>query len=735
MDRRALSVCILFACLVPSARPAEPVRFRNDVMAVLSRAGCNMGACHGNLNGKGGLKLSLRGQDPDADLATLTRDMLGRRVDRLHPADSLILAKATSTLPHEGGQRFTRDSREFRVLRDWIAAGARPDPAKTPSLVRLAVSPASAIVFDPTDRVALKVQATFSDDSSRDVTRIACFEPSSLLVKVDATGLAIRAGHGECAVLVRYLDRQAVVRLAFVPARLGFVWKDVPENNYVDRHVFARLRTLRMQPSELCSDSEFLRRAYLDALGVLPTPAETRRFLADRGADRRRRLIEQLVERGEFADFWALKWSDLLRNEEKVLDARGVQAFHAWIRRAIVDEKPLNEFARELVAGRGSSYRHPAANYYRALREPHVRAEATAQVFLGIRLQCARCHNHPFDRWTQTDYHRLTAFFARVRYHLVDNKRRDRLDLHEFDGEQIVWIDRTGELKHPVSGEVLRPRFLGSETPAFAPGADRLGALADWISRPDNPFFARAQVNRIWQHLLGKGIVDPIDDFRDSNPPVNPELLEALTKDFVAHRFSLKHMVRTIMSSRTYQLSAVPTASNRDGESNFARAIVRPLQAEQLLDAVSQVTGVKPRFAGARSGTRAGQLAGVGKQVRRQGDGERFLSLFGKPVRLLNCECERSDDTTLAQAFQLITGAVLNRMLAEPDNRLGKALEREQPIAEILDELYLAALCRPPSAAERRQMLALVERAKDRRAALEDVLWGLLNAKEFLLRR
>ena len=451
---------------------------------------------------------------------------------------------------------------------------------------------------------------------------MSCFEPSNLLAKVDGAGLAVRLGYGESAVLVRYLNRQAVVQLAFVPARPGFAWKNVPESNYIDHHVFAKLRTLRMQPSELSGDSEFLRRAYLDALGILPTPSETNRFLAEQRSDKRARLIDSLLERNEFADFWALKWSDVLRNEEKVLDARGVRMFHAWIRRAIIDNKPLNEFARELVAGRGSTYIHPAANYYRALREPYARAEATAQVFLGIRLQCAKCHNHPFDRWTQTDYHSLAAFFTRVQYRILENNRRDRLDKHEFDGEQIVYMAREGELTHPVTGEVLQPHFPGAKTPAFSPGADRLSALADWIARPDNPFFARAQVNRIWQHLLGKGIVDPGDDFRDSNPPINPNLLNALARDFVAHKFDLKHMVRTIMNSRTYQLSAIPTPTNQDDENNFARAVVRPLQAEQLLDAVSGVTGVRMSYPGTPRGTRAGQVAGVSGQRRRQSEGE-----------------------------------------------------------------------------------------------------------------
>jgi hypothetical protein len=717
---------------------AERVSFRNDVMAVLSRAGCNQGACHGNQNGKNGFKLSLRGQDPAFDLAALTRDTLGRRADPLRPADSLILAKATGALPHEGGKRFERGSPEYDLLYRWIAEGLRPDPPGAPVLRRLEVTPRRQVLVEPADSVRLRVRATFSDGRSRDVTRLAVFEPSSLAVRVDADGVARRKSAGETAVLVRYLDRQATVELAFVPARPGFAWPDPPEANFIDRDVFAKLRTLRTAPSALSSDSVFLRRAYLDALGVLPTAGEARAFLADTRPDKRARLIDALLKRPEFADFWALKWSDLLRNEEKVLDKKGVRLFHDWIRRSIAEGRPLNEFARDLIAARGSTYSQPAANYYRALRDPQGRAEATAQVFLGVRLQCARCHNHPFERWTQTDYHSFAAFFGRVEYRIVENNRRDKLDLHEFDGEQVVWMARSGEVKHPRSGEVLRPLFLGADTPMFAPSDDRLLALADWVARPDNPFFARAQVNRVWYHLLGRGIVEPVDDFRASNPPANEPLLDALARDFVAHHFDLRHLVRTIMNSRTYQLSAVPNETNAEDEANFARAPVRPLQAEQLLDALAQVTGEQPRFPGHPAGMRAGQLPGVMAsrgRGQRSTDGEKFLAAFGKPVRSLSCECERSDDTTLNQAFQLITGPMLNQMLSEPDNRIGRLLAAGRSDADVIEEFYLAALSRPPSAAERERALALLRRSKDRRAALEDLVWGLINAKEFLLRR
>ena len=492
-----------------------------------------------------------------------------------------------------------------------------------------------------------------------------------------------------------------------------------------------------MNPSDLCSDSTFLRHAYLDLLGILPAPEEVRRFLDNRRSDKRALLIDELLDRPEFPEYWALKWSDVLRNEEKQLDKKGTQLFFTWIRNSIAANKPLNEFARELIASRGSSYADPAANYYRALREPQIRAEATAQVFLGVRMQCAKCHNHPFDRWTQSDYHRLTAFFPRVQYRILENNRKDKLDSHEFDGEQIVWMDRDSEHVHPLTKEKLKPRFLGADAPDFGPDGDRLQALADWVADANNPFFARTQVNRVWSYLLGRGIVEPNDDFRLSNPPVNPELLAALAADFVNHRFDLKHLIRTIMNSRTYQLSVHPNDTNREDETNFSRGIVRSLQAEQLLEAVSGATGVAPSFDGYPAGTRAGQLPGVGAALGKKvaGDADRFLRLFGKPERLLSCDCERSEDSTLVQALQMITGQLVNKAVSEPDNRLGQLMAAGKSDSEALEEMYLATLCRQPSSHEQSILGVRVRQAYDRRRALEDVLWGLLNSKEFLLRQ
>jgi hypothetical protein len=727
-------VCLLF--VFAAGLHAEPVSFRHDVMPVLARAGCNQGACHGNLNGKGGFKLSLRGEDPAADLATLTRDMFARRTDPLRPDESLILRKPTGRIPHEGGPRFAIDSTEYHLLRNWIAAGCLDDPPSLPRLSRLEVTPSSRILFDPADHVKIDAVAYFSDGSSRNVTHLAVFDPTvAAAVNISPEGTVKKLRSVEMNVIVRYLDRQVPVTLAFLPAREEFTWTEVPLSNPIDRHLFPQLKGLRLTPSPVADDAMFLRRAYLDALGILPTVDEARKFLDDPSAAKREWLVDQLLRRPEFADFWAQKWADLLRLEEKALDRKGVRVFHQWVRDAIESGKPLNVFARELIAARGSTYQNPPANLYRSLREPYARAEAIAQVFLGIRMQCAKCHNHPFDRWTQDDYHQFAAFFGQVDYRVLENNRKDKFDLHEFDGEQVVFLNRDRALKNPRTQAELTPRFLASDHPA--PPGDPLQTLADWVASPDNPFFAKAQANRVWFHLMGRGLVEPNDDFRVSNPPVNGPVLDELAAYFRNSRFDLRALVRLIMTSRTYQLSSHPAGINAEDELHFSKAIVQPLEAEQLLDAVAQVTGSRPKFDGYPAGTRAGQVAAL-PQERRSKRGlqaERFLKAFGKPERLLTCECERSDDMGLVQAFQLLTGEMLQEMLADPNNRIGRLLGAGKSDGEIVEEFYLAALSRRPAADEVSKLTEFIGTAKDRRAAVEDVVWGLVNSKEFLLRR
>ena len=735
---RWLALFSLLAFALPrlSAAPLPgEVSFRNDVMAVLSKAGCNAGACHGNKNGKGGLKFSLRGQDPEADYLVLTRDIFGRRSNPFDPDQSLLLLKPTTQLAHEGGLRFKQGSEEYEILRRWLAAGMPADKESTPALQKIEVTPVEKVLIEPAADAQIAARATFSDGSQRDITSLAVYESANSAVKISHDGSVHSDFPGETTVLVRYLQLQEPVRLAFVAARPGFKWKNPTANNFIDREIFAKLKTLRMNPSELSGDTVFLRRAYLDLLGVLPTAEEARNFLADKQRDKRARLVDELLERPEFPDFWALKWSDLLRNEEKVLDRKGVQSFHHWIRQSIADNKPLDQFVRELVSARGSSYLNPAANYYRAARDPVMRAESTAQLFLGTQLKCAQCHNHPFDRWTQDDYYGWADIFARVNYKVLENRRKDSNDNHEFVGEQVVYQSREGDVKDP-RGKKVEPRFLGDPGKHLSNTQDRLDELGDWITK--NPLFARSQANRIWFHLMGRGIVDPIDDFRPTNPPSHPALLDALTQEFVRHKYDLRQLIRVIMTSRAYQSADEPNDTNGDDETNYSHAIPRRLTAEQMLDAQHQVTGVPAHFTGYPDGMRAGEIPGVTAVGQREGKpstADQFLVSFGKPPRLLTSECERSSETTLSQAFQLISGPEINKLLTTADNRLSRLISSEKSNDQIVTELYWTALSRPPSSAELNETARHLAAAKDRRQALEDITWALLNAKEFVLRK
>jgi hypothetical protein len=724
-------LALLLVVLVGQGVCGREVSFRNDVMAVLSKAGCNAGTCHGNKNGKGGFKLSLRGENPEQDYHSLTRDIFSRRIDPVEPQASLVLLKPTTTVAHEGGQRFKPDSLEYAILKQWIAARMPNDLEKAPVLKRIEVSPAEEVLLEPAREVQLQVRAEFSDGTSRDITPLAVYEAATPLVEISSNGRVQGKGAGESTVLVRYLDRQEPVRLAFVPARPDFKWQKVAAHNYIDEHVFAKLKLLRMNPSELGSDTVYVRRAYLDLLSILPSADEAQAFLQDKSRNKRARLIDRLLERPEHADFWTLKWADLLRVEAHSLDHKGVQNFHHWIRQSVAENKPLDQFAREILFARGSTYRNPAANYYRPNRDPASRAKAAAQVFLGTRLQCAECHNHPHERWTQDDYYDWAAVFARVKYKVLENKREIGSDEHEWKGEQVVFPARVGALKNLRTGKDALPRFLGHSSAA----SPELDALAVWLTT--NTAFARVQVNRIWYHFMGRGLVDPPDDFRATNPASHPELLDALAADFVKHKFDVRYLIRLIMNSRTYQLSSEPNDTNADDAVNYSHAIVRRLGAEQLLDCQSQVAGVPLKFNGYPRGMRAAQLPGVrpeAKGQRRANQLDRFLELFGKPPRLLTTDTERSCECNMGQAFQLISGPAVNEMLSEKENRITRLIAANKLNREILDELYWTALMRAPSDKELGDLLSRVDGATDRRAAFEDVLWGLLNCREFVFR-
>jgi len=732
----------------------QPISFRHEFIGALNVAGCNQGACHGLPSGRGGFKLSLRGYDPAADYLELTREVFGRRTNRLDADASLIMQKGMGRVPHEGGPRLVSiNPLPARTIRSWLAEGLHNDPDNLPALQRITVLPGARVLHAPARWQQLAVLASFADGSVRDVTRLTVFSSSDdLIAKVDANGLVELRQTGEAAILCRYLDIIECVRLAYVEPRQDFQWPNPPERNYVDRRVFAKLKLLNIAPSEFCTDQVFLRRVYLDLCGILPASEEVQRFLADRSPDKRAALIDQLLERPEYADYWAHKWLDLLRCNRKNIQITGSHAYRHWLRSHFEKNTAWNQVVRELLTGGGSTFSNPAANYYRGTydghkpsvaRDPKSLAETTAQLFFGIRMQCAQCHNHPYERWTQDDYYHLTAWFAQVKARpdpIHPGGARPNYPWQLREDAIVVYPTRAGEVTQPRTGKVMAPKIMGMPAPVIAPGSDRRQVLAELLTAANNPFFARATVNRIWYHLLGKGIVDPPDDFRDSNPSANDALLDALARDFVDHKFDVKHMIRTIVNSRTYQLTSDGNETNQQDDKYFSHALVmhKRLSAEVLLDAICAATGAPERFAGYPPGTRAVQLPD-GEVINTGGryagwDRHPFLKALGQPARELACECEREGDVSVARVLEMKNGSFVRAKIQAADNRLGKLLARKLPGASILDELFLATLSRPPLADEVRAALDLVERTASKREAWEAVLWALLNTNEFLFR-
>jgi hypothetical protein len=723
---KAATQTVRVPVIVKDMDKPQPTSFRQEVIASLNVGGCNQGACHGTPSGKNGFKLSLRGFDPAADYIQLTRDVLGRRTDRQHPDASLIYQKALGRVPHEGNQRYGVNTVPARALLNWLSEGLRDDPADLPALRKIEISPTGRVLNEPSRWQQIAIAAHFADGSARDVTRLTVFSSSdSAVADVNENGLVEFKQSGEVAILCRYLDELQAVRFTYLETREGFTWVNPPETNYVDKHVFAKLKMMSIPPSELCSDTDFVRRAYLDLCGILPTPDEVRTFLADTNSDKRAKLIDQLLDRPEYADFWTMKWSDVLRSSRKTLQVKGTHVYQHWLRDHIGRNTPFNEIVRDLLTASGSTFSNPAANFYRVSVDPTNLAETTAQLFFGVRMQCAKCHNHPFERWTQDDYYSMAAFFAQVK------QKPDPLEpgtgKQGVGGATVIFSSRTGEMTQPRTGKVMPPKIMGRPAPAIPPGKDRREVLADAVTAADNPFFAKSIANRIWYHLLGRGIVDPVDDFRDSNPSANDELLDALAKDFVEHRYDVRYLIRIIMNSRTYQLSAQTNDLNKEDNKYFSHAVTKLLSAEQLLDALCSVTEMPEKFPGMPLGTRATQLP----------DGENnhpFLKTFGQPARELACECEREGDSNLAQALQLINGPTVNEKIRNPSNRVGKLMTRKLSDQQMLTELYLATLSRPPAEGDIKAALEHVSRATNKRQAWEDVQWALLNAKEFLFR-
>lgn len=687
--------------------------FENDVTPILSRHGCNSSGCHGKAEGQNGFRLSVFGFDPAFDHNALTKEARGRRVFLAAPEESLLLRKVSGQVAHGGGVRVPPDSRDFETLRAWIAAGV-PFGAKDAPYVQ-------SLRLDPRERVLaikgqqqLRAVATYSDGRQVDVTPLARFQSNNDgIASVNATGL-VQAGEtpGDVAVMASFMGQVDVFR-ALVPRTETIAnYTSPPELNFIDKHVHARLRKLNLLPSDLCDDATYLRRVSLDITGTMPTAEEARRFLADQKPDRRQRLVEELLARQEYAEYWSLKWADLLRVDRQALGHKRAYAYYSWIRESLAANKPYDQFVRELVLSEGPLSEAPAAAFFKVATKPGEAASNLSQVFLGVRIACAECHHHPFDRWSQSDYVGMRAFFDQVA--IRPSPRGESLSA---EGDPAA--------THPRNGTPLFAHALGSAMPKASPVGDRRKILADWMTAKENPWLARNLANRLWAHFLGRGLVEPVDDVRLTNPPTNPELLDALAQHLIDNKYDVKQLIRTICASRTYQLASKPNATNEKDESNYSRARFKRVGAEVLMDMVSQATGVLERFPGSPPGSRAIQLWDSRTQ-------HYFLQIFGRPARITPCECERVVEPSVAQVLHILNSPEINAKIEHADGRVARLVRTVKDDKALLDELILTFYARFPSELERTTVNEHLEKHKDKRQqAWGDVAWALLNSLEF----
>jgi hypothetical protein len=718
--------------------------YRNQVISVLSKTGCNMGACHGAAAGKNGFRLTLRGYDPELDYDRLLHESGGRRITKSDPANSLLLLKGAMQVPHAGGMRFKPDSLEYKVIADWIADGLPGPSPDDPHLVRLEVFPSERVLTEKAEQ-QLVVTAHFSDGHTEDVTHWARYASNEeSIAKVDDDGLVTTEGVGETAITVVYLDKVnfARVTVPFANKVQQKSYATFKPNNYIDSAVLNKLKTLRILPSELANDEEFLRRVYLDAIGTLPTPAEVRAFLADKSPDKRAKVIDELLERPEYVDFWTYKWGDLLRVNRETLTEKGMWAFYTWVRDSVAENKPWDKLVYEVVTANGSNFSDGPSNFYRIGRNPEDLTETVSQAFLGIRVQCARCHNHPFEKWTQADYYKFANLLSRV------NRKKG-----DHPADLVITTATGGEINFPKTGKPLPPTPYDGQ-PIPDPNMDRRVYLAEWLTSPKNEYFVRAIVNRVWRHYMGRGLIEPVDDLRATNPASNEPLMAALCKDLVEHKFDLKHLMRQIMNSRTYQLTSRPLPENKKDDRQYSRYFVKRLTAEQLLDAICQVTGQPEKFPNLPAGFRAIQLPDT--KVNNY-----FLDVFGRPPRQITCDCERAQEPNMAQALHLINGAGVNQKIASDNGLVANLIKAGKTDAEIVEELYLTCFGRMPMKQELEASLQTIQEAMNpkpaevkpadaakaeakpaeapkfdpavaRRQVLEDLLWALINGKEFV---
>jgi hypothetical protein len=711
---RALKVPVT----VKSSKTDRPISFKLDVMPVFARAGCNTGACHGAARGKDGFRLSLFGFDPDGDWYRLTREMSGRRISVAIPEECLLLEKAVGAVQHTGGERFKAKTELYDTLLRWLDAGAPKDAPDVARPVSLDILPPKLVLEGEGATQRMTVRAKYSDGTDRDVTSLTRFMTNNdVSAKIDESGKVTAGARGEAYVFARFATFTVGAQTIVIPKGVKYAWTDVPERNFIDTMVFSKLKKLRMLPSELCTDEDFLRRIFLDVLGMVPTRAEFDKFMSDASADKRDRVIDDLLSRKEFSELWVMKWAELLQirsDDNKQVSYKATLNYFNWLQEQIENNVPFDKMVRELLGASGGTFSLPASNYYQIEQDTLKLTENVAQVFMGMRIQCAQCHNHPFDRWTMDDYYGFAAFFSQVGRKSGEDPR-----------ERIIFNKGDGEVKHPVGGRIMAPKFLGGDI-ADVKTQDRRKVLADWLASPENPYFARNLANIVWAHFMGRGIIDPVDDGRVSNPPSNPELLDALAKKFTEYKYDFQKLVRDICRSRIYQLSTQSNATNENDTRNFAKGPIRRIRAEVLLDVISELTETPNKFRGLPLGARAVQIAD-GKTSNY------FLTTFGRASRETVCSCEVKMDPNLSQALHLLNGDTVNQRIVQ-GGVVKKLLAAGKTQEQIAEDLFIRCLTRKPTTHELSKIFGVAkpeDKAKNAQD-LEDVFWALLNANEFI---
>ncbi len=698
---------------VSGLQAPAPVSFEHEVNPILTKARCNSGGCHGKAEGQNGFKLSLFGFDVQSDYDALVKEGKGRRVSLNEPAASLLLRKAAALTPHCGGRKIEPGSPQFMRLQRWIATGAAVSIPNEKAVVGIEIEP-TELSLAPGGTQQMRVTALDAEGGRRCVTVEAEYiSNAGQIVEADGRGL-LQASEipGEAAILVRYQGFVNVCRVTL--PRPNSIVQRPPEQNIVDKHVWDKLQQLGIQPSAIADDATFLRRAFLDTIGTLPTAAEARAFLADTAANKRSRLIDELLLRPEYADYWAMKWSDILRADKIKVTPQGTVGLSRWLRKQFAENRPYDEMVREILTVQGSVQSESPAAFFKALDQPDVASRAVSQLFLGVRIECAQCHHHPSERWSQDDYAGLAGFFSGVALKKLP------------EGAEAVVVKAGVDQKHPRTGVLVPARALGATTADFTGVRDRRQVLADWLTKPENPFLTRAIVNRVWAHYLGRGLIDPIDDIRATNPATNEPLMLALEQHFKASHFDLKGLTRLLLNSRVYQLSSLTNDSNRDDEQHFSHASPKAFPAEVLLDAISQTTGVPEKFNGWPLGVRS-------IHVWDNRMPSYFFRIFGRPVRATVCECERSNEPSISQALHLLNSPEVNEKLSHRHGLARKLAASSKSNDEVIDDIYLSTLARFPVAAEKALMTSAFEAAgMTRHQAVEDVLWAVLNTKEFL---